>query len=108
MFRQYPLNGLNTFEDELLFFMAGVIDLIGSLDTSAYLGSAGGHNCLIRCVHQDDRPVMLNGIPRIFAKYDRSLRGLFEIRLTKQANGRWTIKIKEDMDRISKECLGEG
>ena len=43
---------------------------------------------------------------KLLGKYNKSFSGLFEIRLTKELNGRWNINIRENMNKCSEEARG--
>jgi hypothetical protein len=105
LFKQYPLNGLNTFEDELLFLLAGNVEMIlGCVKDGSIMNRDGIENTYLLFTKDSHIEKNLgNALGKLLKKYNKSFTGNFVMRLIKQDNGRWRINIKENMSEIPKE-----
>ena len=116
LLKQYPLKPLDTFEEEMLFLLAGDVHLIAGIDKDSMMNSKEVGNCLCLRIEENYGPYvrfdeeyfnrqdkLVHGLIKLCKKYNKSFSNLFEIRLTKQQNGRWTINIKENMNKVSEE-----
>ena len=105
VFKQFPLGGFNTFEGELLFLLAGNIQLIAGISHKSMIDGDDARNLFLICCDSVVDTSSIYKLCKIFKKYNKSFKENFEIRLTKQNNGRWKLNIKEDMDKPSGEVL---
>jgi hypothetical protein len=95
--KQLPLGELNTFEEELLFFLAGKVLSIKGDKPRSIVGP--GTIAFCRIILVDGVQLNLSdfavSIVNLFTKYNKCFRGKFEILLKKGINNRWELKIEE-------------
>jgi hypothetical protein len=100
IFKQLPLGSLDTFEDELLFLLAGTVTRIVGMEKRSMLSGKEVTRCYFQVCDDPVDTVNLNSFAKIFKKYNKTLSGLFEIKLTKNYRGRWDINIKENLEEL--------
>jgi hypothetical protein len=101
-FKQIPLNGLDTFEDELLYLLGGSIEILAGIQTDSEISGATITNCLLVCEPEPVESVYPPKIVKLFGKYNKSFIGLFEIRSVING-GRYKLNIKENMQELSEK-----
>jgi len=107
VFKQLPLNNLETFEDELLFLLAGtVLSIIGFNEYSRLQVNVAEHLCITYepdIVDNMMNTIDLFRVAKLCGKYGKTFNGLFEIKLIQQLNGRYKLNIQENMEEVSED-----
>jgi len=107
LFEQYPLNGLDTLEDEILFLLANKVDLIAGMNKNSSITENKITGCCIQyCAANPDHVnvgKIMTRLCKIIKKYNKSFKGLFEFGLHMDINGKYKLNIQENMADISTE-----